>query len=96
MSSACGAGIGALKTLTNPGYAPPASTSTLSNLDDTQAALPLPLPLLLPLPLSLPLPLTLTLPLPLTLTLTLPLTVRVDQAQARSEARWHRGLEEPG
>ena len=52
MSSACGAGIGALKTLTNPGYAPPASTSTLSNLDDTQAALPLPLPLLLPLPLT--------------------------------------------
>lgn len=36
VSSACGAGIGALKTLTNPGYTRPASTSTLSNLDDTQ------------------------------------------------------------
>lgn len=35
VSSACGAGIGALKTLTKPGYTPPAS-SLISDLDDTQ------------------------------------------------------------
>ena len=46
--------------------------------------------------LTLPLALPLTLNVTVTVTLTLPLTVRVDQAQARPEARGHRGLEEPG
>jgi hypothetical protein len=35
ISSACGAGIGALKTLTKPGYTPPLG-SKISDLDDTQ------------------------------------------------------------
>eukprot|EP00964_Phaeocystis_antarctica_P079199 scaffold49331_cov69-Phaeocystis_antarctica.AAC.1 len=35
ISSACGAGIGALKTLTKPGYVPP-SAALIRDLDDTQ------------------------------------------------------------